>query len=280
MAKMKAVLVAADHEKLTPEQQELYEAGEDGKFYLSLEGLDDHAGVRGMKSALTRLKTEEARLKKQLGVLPEGITPEEVAAMVADRAKAAEEKAKAAGQWDDLKRQLTEQHAKALQKEQQRLAMREAFIRKLVVENEAVRTLAEAGATKAGIRLLLPHVMNSLEAVPVEEGDAFSMQVTVKGPDGKPRLSPAGNGSPMALPELVKEMRQHEDFALAFEGTQSGGSGAPPSTAPGAGGVRTLADLKTASERAEYISKHGLDAFNKLLAAEQPASPFAAPNKS
>jgi hypothetical protein len=276
--KMKAVLTAAEHAALVSDDQKgLYEEGEDGKFFLSVDGIDDHASVKGMKSALQRLKQEEARLKKQLGTLPEGVTPEEIAQMVAERAEAEEAKKKAAGAWEDLKKQLNEQHAKALQKEQARVAAREAFIRKLVVENNAVAALTEAGASKHGVRLLLPHVMSSLEAVAQEDGDAFSMQVTVMGPDRKPRLSPAGNGAPMGLAEFVKEMRQSEDFAMAFEGTKSGGSGAPQSTAPGAGGVRNLADLKSPGDKAKFIAERGLDAFNQLLAADAPAHPFGAP---
>lgn len=278
MAKLKAVLGSLDG--LTDEQQQLYTPGDDGKFYLDIDDIDDHSSVKGLKNALGRLKTEEKRLKDVVSKLPEGVSPEEIQALLDERATREEEKAKAAGKWDDLKNQLTQQHQKQLSDAQKQIAARETYIRELVLQNEAVRVLTEAGATKSGVRLLLPHVMSSLDAVPKQDGDKFVMEVSVRGADGKPRLSPAGNGSPMGIVELVQEMRKHEDFALGFEGTTSGGSGASQSTTPGSGGVRSMADLKTPADKASYIKQHGLEAFNALLTAEQPTSPFSTPSKS
>lgn len=127
----------------------------------------------------------------------------------------------------------------------------------LVRRNAAVEAIT---AAKGNVKLLLPHVLERTRTV--EDGDNVTAQVVDE--KGNPRIADT-LGTPMTLAGLVEEMKKSDEFAPAFEGTGVAGAGTEGGgNVAGAGSVTKRSDLKTDAEKAAFITKHGLEAFQAL----------------
>jgi hypothetical protein len=109
---------------------------------------------------------------------------------------------------------------KAIQERNERIAMREGQLKKLLVDNAATQAIM---AAKGNVDLLLPHVKNRTRCVDNPETGDYSLEVLDQ--TGQPMYSPSG-GNAATLAELVDEFRNSNTFAVAFESSQSKGSGA------------------------------------------------------
>lgn len=195
----------------------------------------------------------KAKLEK-LGTL-EALDPDKEADKIAEQ--------KVAG----IKQQLVDQH----NTEKSGWEEREKSL--LSVVDDAKRTQAATQAILAAggnPDVLLPHVLGQTKLV--EKDGNFDVQVVDA--KGNPRIGDASGGA-MNLTQLVEEFKGKDAFAPLFEASGTtggggkggqGGGGNPPNTA-----VRTKADLKDLNARAEYIDKHGQEAYLAL-----PSAPAAA----
>lgn len=157
------------------------------------------------------------------------------------------------GEWDKLRAQMNDQHAKDLAKKDESLTVMQKLIQSKVVDAEAVSSIAAEGGVPD---LLLPHVQRF-----VKTDESFNPIVVDA--SGTPRVD--GKGNPMTIRDLVKEMRASEVFGRAFNGSGQSGSGTQP--ANGGGGnpqIKRKADLKDRKDRAAYVEKFGADAYFKL----------------
>lgn len=227
------------------------EAG--GKFRLKVDGMPDVGALE------TKAKTAQseaiAERKKRQAWEAIGKSPEEIAEMLAAAEKAETAKAEKAGEWDKLKAQMNEKHAAELEAERTAAQKMRGTLERYLVDAAATSAIASA---KGVPELLLPHVQRHMRVV--EEGGEFVAQVVDA--KGDPRVN--GKGEPLTVADLVAEMRQSEIYGRAFEGSGQSGSGMHPGNGAGGTGIAKKSDFKTDRDRAEWVDKHGLDAYRAL----------------
>lgn len=221
---------------------EAYEKQSDGSFTLSLDGVRDPEAVLRKNAELVEdLRKARGRLEKW-----EKLGDAEKAAEALQTVQELEEKrAKAEGNFEQLKTQMAERHAAEKAELMKTIDKLNGGIRKLVAETAAREAISSFGI-KPGV--LLPQVMSQLEVV--EEGGEYVVRVVnggyVKVADGA--------GTPMTVKQLVAEFKQHDDFKDVFPGPGSSGSGAP---------ARTAAARGAASE--ERVTEIAVDSTETLL---------------
>lgn len=270
MAKLKLVIDKLDDvdEAVRP----LYEE-KDGKFHLSVDGIED---TTPLKTALAAAKREAQERRQKLEAWAKlGKTAEEIEQLLADEGKREMSEAERKGEWDKLKTQMNERHAADLAKKDLTVKDREGKISSLrsALERHLIDATATAAiAAQKGVpELLLPHVRKHVKVEESEDGQDFV--VSVVDSKGGPRVN--GKGEPLSISEFVAEMQQNEVFARAFEGTGSSGSGKRPTNGGGGGanpgGKSKKSEFKSEAERASFINafpskEEGLDAYLKLPA--------------
>lgn len=215
MTKLKRTVASLDE---VPEAyHEAYEPNPKGTgFRLAVDGIDD---LDALTAKQAQLADELRTAKKNLAKF-DGVDAEKAAAALAQVEQIERERAEAKGDFDALKKQMAEQHAKEKGEWQAQLGKRDSFIHKLIAENKAKDAITAKGAS---VELLLPHVLKNLEVQ--QDGDDFVVRVM----DGKqPRVGSAA-GDPMTVEQLVEEYREKPAFMPAFPGRGNSGGGAPHS---------------------------------------------------
>jgi len=185
----------------------------------------------GLKASRDELLREKKQLAARLKAIPDDFDPEQYAALKAQQEALAVEKAKAAGDFEAIKRQLVERHAADLEKANQRAERLRGTLEARMVDAELTTAIARA---KGVPELLLPHVRRAVKI----DWEADEPHAYVANKKGEPRVGDE-RGTPMSFDQLVEEYRQDPVFARAFEGTGSSGSGASGSNG-GGGAVRQI----------------------------------------
>ena len=126
-----------------------------------------------------------------------------------------------ATRYDGEKKKLVEKHAKDSEGHTTQLSIVTKQLRTELIGSAATQAIAGA---KGSITLLLPIVSALCKMVAMDNG---KFGVRVIDAMGEERLSPAsGSTEHMTIKELVGELKNDERFARAFDGVESGGSGA------------------------------------------------------
>lgn len=241
---LKAVL--ASLEGINEALQAEYTQGEDGRFYINVEGVDDMPAVAGLKKKNAELLDKSVKYKQQLDAY--GATPEEVAAL---RESAGKDSGKRVQELEDKLAKASE----AAQREIQ-LAKEEAK-----AERDAARMYFEDGEINRaiggakGVPELLSHVVR--QHIKSERGDDGKFALKVLGKDGQARIKDSA-GNPYSLDDLVMELKADPKYGRAFEPEGKGGSGAEPSGGgSGGGGGKTIraGDREAFGANLEAIAK-------------------------
>lgn len=187
---------------------------------------EEEAALKGLvESEVSGLKAKRDELLGKLKALDahKDVDPEEYKSLKAQAAKAEEDRALKAGEFDNLKKQLVEAHAK----ERQALEAKLATMHKSLEENVLIATATQAIAAEKGVpTLLMPHVRSRTR---LDENG----QPVVIDESGNVRVS--ADGKPLTITALIAEMKADVNtFGRAFE--PSGGSGAGSQGGSGAGG--------------------------------------------
>lgn len=226
----------------------------------------DTEDTTALKNAYQRVKDAEKALRQRFGNLPDDITGEQILDLLEKQRTRDEQESLKAGEFDKLKGQLIEQHAKEMAKATGRVKSLEGTIHKLLIDNEVMKVLGDKDVGVKSIELLKPHVASKVRVVEDAEG-VFKIQVLDD--KGEPRIGDA-QGSSFTVRALVDEMRANTNFAPAFSAPASSGSGAgegkSQSQLPGSGAVRSIKDLRTDADKVAFIRENGREAFEKLLA--------------
>lgn len=227
------------------------------EFVLSVDGIPN---PDELSSKLRSANAEAANRRKQLESWEKlGKTPEEIEALLVEQKRLEDEKAAKEGNFEKLKQQLLESH----QKEKETLAAQannyRSLLENFMIESSAVSAIA---AEKGVPELLMPHIRSRTKVI--EKDGKFGLSVV----DEKGEIRYDSKGEPMTISALVSEMKQNQVFGRAFDGTQQGGSGAPPKSGNGSGGGGGNGALKrsqmSAPDRAAYIREHGQQAYLQL----------------
>lgn len=188
-----------------------------------------------LKKALDNERRAAREAQKQIDAWKAiGKTPEEIADLIAAQDDLETRKAEGKGEWDKLKQQLMDQHAKVLKAKDDAVAAANGKIDALnktlqshLIDAQATAAIA---AAKGSAKVLLPHVQRFAKVV--EEAGEYKVQVLDD--KGDPRIN--GKGDPMTIADLVAEMRNDDDYARNFEGTGKSGSGSPNNAGGGHSG--------------------------------------------
>jgi hypothetical protein len=209
----------------------------DGKWIPNVEGAEDlFAG--GLKKSRDQILDEKKKVEAKLAQF-EGIDIEKAKAAIDAQAKLEEEKAKAAGNFEQLKTQLIEQHTKALEKLAADMGKRDSFINRLLVENAARQALEPVAMS---VDLMLPHVTRQMKV----KADGDNWVAVVVDEKGNERIKD-GAGAPFTIADLVAEMASKDQYAAGFKGTGASGSGAKGSGTNAGAGKKTIKAGDTAA---------------------------------
>ena len=171
------------------------------------------------------------------------VDPEKYAELTALQEEAERKAAEESGNFETLKTQLMEQHAKELDTEKSKGEKLTRSLENYLVRAAATKAIADADGT---VDLLLPHVIARLRVMENDDGH-FARVVDT---EGQPVLEDAAKGIPMTIDTLVTgEMK--EKFPSAFKGTGATGGGTPIT---GTGGAAT-----------GTVDKNDPDAMGKAL---------------
>lgn len=236
MAKPKAVVDSIEEveEALRP----LYEQGEDGKFYVQVEGFDPREVSALRKEAADRRKA----LQELKGKVPDDFDPEEWKRLKSEtkkrereREEAERDKQKREGDFEAREKKLVEKHEQELKAEREKAERFQRQRDKALMDDAARKAIHDA---KGKANLLLPHVLKRLR---IEENDKGEAVVVVLDENGEPAVAD-GRGSSLTLPKLIDEFKASDEFGVAFEGSGASGGGAQPSAATrgGPGGSGTV----------------------------------------
>lgn len=186
--------------------------------------------VAGLKNnqaeALKEAKAAKAKLASY-----EGIDPAEYKALKDAAAEAERKRLQGEGDFKTLEQQLIAKYEQKVEAERGTATRYRSSLEQHLIDAEALRALAEVSDSPA---LLLPHVKARMKVL--EQDGTFAARIVDQ--DGNVRIGKGQGSAPMTLAELMDEMKQDKQFALAFRGTGSSGGGASKSTG-GAGGTHT-----------------------------------------
>lgn len=240
---LKAVLASLDG--LAESLQAEYTKGDDGRFYLSVEGVDDMPAVVGLRQSKQTILDEKKQLEKKLEAL--GVsTPEEIEAL---RTAAKQNNSDKVKELEGKLAQASENAQKEIAKAKELAEAEQAAARSYFEDGEITRAISAA----KGVPELLSHVVRG--HIKTERSDDGKFALRVLGKDGQPRIKNS-NADPFGLDDLVAELRQDPKYGRAFEAEGKGGSGALPSNGGGGGGKTINAgDMDAFGANLEAIAK-------------------------
>ena len=219
---------------------QLYSKGEDGKYRLGVDGIED---TTGLKKALAAEKAEREALKQKWDA-----HDQEVKAREAEAAKKAEELARKAGDVAAIEKSWSEKLTKREQELLSQVKAKEQAIESLTVDATASKLAAELFGDGAPV---LEHNIRS--------------RLRTEFVDGKPMvrvLDEAGQPSAMTIDELKKSFVDNKTYArfiVASKASGGGSGGANAGGGSGAGKVMTREAFEKLpmEQRFEFIKNRG-----------------------
>lgn len=204
---MKAVLESLDG--VDKALQSEYEKGDDGKYYLSLEGVENHPATKPLENAMRRTKEDLKKLAKERDDLR--AHGEELEHEVNGLREGAIPKADV----EALKKSYQAKYDKDIKERDDKLTRASATIEKQLIDNVAQSMATKIVAKPEYSEVVLPHIRGRLKLAYDSDGNA---ETTVLDKDGKP--------SALTLEDLEKEMLQRKAFAPILRGSHASGGSA------------------------------------------------------
>lgn len=247
---LKAVLTTLDGvpETLRGEYKE-----QDGKFYLDIEGIDDHHGVGALKRAkdyekenarkhkeeLTRATSELETAQRELEELRKNGVPK--------------------NDVERLEQSYKDKYSKAEKALQDRIAALTGSLERHMLEGEAMKMATNLAAKPDYVEAILPHIRSRLK---LEEGENGEHVLRVLDKDGKP--------SAFNLDDLKKEVLGMKALAPLLAGSKAAGGGANGGGGNGGGAPIKLSDMNDA-QRVQF-AKDDPEGFQRAVAEAQQAA--------
>lgn len=190
------------------------------------------AQIAGLKTKNADLLAREKAALARASVIGDR-TPEEVAADLEFAKLTREQKAKAEGDFEGLKKQMIDQHTVEINKVTGRTKKVEGKLYDVLARREVEAAITAAGGNP---KILAPHILPFVKVVEVDE-DFAAQVIDAK---GSPRIAD-GAGTAMTIAQLVESFKADETFGVAFAPSGTTGSGARNEGAPASrGGVITV----------------------------------------
>lgn len=247
-----AILGKDQWEKLGEDFQKEY-IEKDGKFVLDVRPVDGFAleDISGLKTAL---ETERENSKKAAENLKSFGDLDPKAAKAAldklEEIKNFDPDAMVKAGMEQREADLIKAHGAELEKISKEATDLRGQLQSNLITAAATKALADA---EGSISLLLPHVERFTRMKQNEHGQFVAEVINA---DGVARVGD-GQGNPMTIPQLVEEMKSKDDFAAAFKGTKSSGTGAT--------GVETKTDNDGKERQTGTVDISDQNALNNSL---------------
>lgn len=205
----------------------------DGKFYLNVDGLDNHHGVTGLKTALGSERQANKALKDLKAKYDSlGLSHEEIEALISKDATAAAEALRKKGDVEGI----LKQHQTKWEKEKGELTAAldgaNTAARVAIVDASITSALGKAKVTPEGAALL-PAILGKRVDLTIANGKPVHKIVQA---DGETAMAGSGSDGLATYDDLIAEAKK--SFPSLFEGTGAGGGGTPPKG--GQGGAKTI----------------------------------------
>lgn len=186
-------------------------------------------------SALGKVSNLEKQLKELQGKLPTDDQVKRWADLEAAAAKAEEDRAKKAGEWDSLRNQLVKDHDAALATANKKAEKYEARFRANAMAAEFGGAVDMFGGTEARTILdpaMARDVLGRFVTIEEDEDADRGYRVLVKRPDGSPILGADGNPAPFAeaIGKLIEALPNKDRLLRGSGKTGSGSSGGQGTT--------------------------------------------------
>ena len=180
------------------------------------------------REVLAAKKVAERKLKAF-----EGIDPDHVRELEEAEADRRAKDAKRKGDWDKREQQLKDEFDKILKGKDDDNQSLSSDLEHHLVGNAIKESIA---AEHGSLRLLEPHVRESVRIEKSEDGARIAVVVDEKG-NRRLKEGAKTTGDYMSIRDFVKTLREDKDLQGAFDGSGSSGSGTPQHQ--GSGGDRT-----------------------------------------
>ena len=225
----------------------MYEKGTDGKFNLKKDflpvGFED---IQGLRTNRDKILGEKKSLQAKLDEIDAAAKKAKEEAEEALR-KALKEK----GNTEDLDKSWTEKYNKGLAAKDGEISALNKEIYELTVNKKAMEIAGKLAKEAKYIPALLPHIKGRLTNEVVDGKRVLKV------------LDENGSVSALTPDEFTEHLKTVEHLQPLIIGSSASGGGARNDG--GAGGNKPLyRDSMTPSEKAEYITKNGDEAFYKL----------------
>lgn len=230
----------------------------DGKFVLDVE-IED---TTNLKKALQTERGTRGALEKQIKAWQNlGKSPEEISELLAEQERIKAENDKKAGNFDAILKQHQDKAAKERADLEAELNAARASERSAVVGERVLGALAKAGATEEGAELLPDRLANRIKFETVNGARVLKIMQA----DGETPMAGSNADGTATIDDLVKESTTK--YPSLFKGSGAGGGGKPPSKEnPGGSGVTKKSDFKSEKDRAAFVNKFGVPAYDALPA--------------
>jgi hypothetical protein len=211
-------------------KEDLYEEASDGSWVLTVEGIDDHPGVKTLKTAFEKEKTDRKERAEKLRLLQDAIGDldlEEARKAIADSAALREKKLVSEGKVDQL---LAERTAQMKADYEKRIAALDAKDKAATgqLEHLLITSQIQAHAAKLGVRptALEDVTLRGRQLFRVKDGQAVAMrdEAVVYGKDGT---------TPMGIEEWIRNIQPEAPHL--FEPSGGGGAKGDQGSRQGAG---------------------------------------------
>lgn len=242
--------------KEVPAGLENYYKQEGDHFVLQVKPVDGYAleNIEGLKTALSKERTLASEYKKNLSAF-EGLEAGKVKTDLEELAKLRELDV------DELAKEKIQIAVKDHQEKANALITAKEQELSLAV-NQVDQLMRQQAITQAvltekgSVELLTPILQGQTKLSKSEQG-AFIVEVV----DSSGNLRFNNKGEPMALSELVSELKASPAYGRAFDASGTSGSGAG---ANGGAGSNHKRSEMTAAEKLDYINKHGQEKYLSL----------------
>lgn len=221
----------------------------DGKFYLDLDGVDEHPAVGALKRAKDHEKTLRQTVEGKLREAEDKVG--ELEGTVEELRTGAIPK----GDVEALKKSYTDKAADQQAKFDEKYGKLQRQIEKVMLDSKALEMATEISTAP---QLLIPHIRSRLK---LEEADG-ELVVQVVDIAGKP--------SAASLDDLKKEMLQNKTFAPILIGSKAHGGGAGGGSGGGGASSKKLSDMNEAERTA--FAKEDPEGFRQAVAEAQKAA--------
>lgn len=255
------LLYTVDDIETVPEALRGEYTEKDGKFHLNVDGLPAPEDTSGLKTALQKERKAREDAEKQRKAWEKiGKTPDEIAEMLAAQEAAERKRAEDAGDHAKILKQHQDQWAKREKELADELNVARTSERSAIVGERLLSALARAGVTEEGTELLPDRLANRIKFETVDGKRVLKIMAA----DGETPMAGNGPDGSATLDDLAKEATTR--YPSLFKGSGAGGGGKQPDHKAGGAGATKKSDFKTEKDRAAWVEKNGLTAYNALPA--------------